>query len=157
MTTHIIREYDPQDIQAVEKCIHELHTFHHLLDPKRIESLEYASEYLKKLLKRCEEKTGKVFVVEIHEEIVGMISVLIEEDASHHHLKKHAHINDLIILPEHRGNGLSRMLLEKAEEYARSMNVTFIDTAVYLNNGKALKAYTRNGYFEHAIILRKMV
>lgn len=156
--SHIIREYTHADINAVKACLNDLQDFHYIMDPHRLTGIEVANEYLGKLLDRCDANKGKIFVVEINQEVVGMIAVIIEEDKiNKSRLKKHALITDMIILPEYRGGGISRELISRAEEYVKSKGLSVIQASVLLYNSKALKVYTRNGFTEHEIILRKNI
>lgn len=156
--SHIIREYTHSDIDAVKKCLTDLQDFHHMIDPHRLTGIEVANEYLEKLLAKCEANKGKIFVVEENEGVVGMVAVIIEENkVNKSRLKRHALITDIIILPEYRGRGISKELIATAEEYARSKDVQVIQASILLYNSKALKVYTRNGFTEHEIILRKLL
>ena len=155
---HLIREYTHEDNTAVQQCLVELQNFHRMIDPHRLENATIANEYLKHLLAKCEKNHGKIFVVEINNAVVGMISVVIQPDnASARKIKKHAFISDLIILPEYRNRGISRDLLNKAEEYVKSKKVSVLETTVLIKNDKALRLYLRNGFHESELILRKKV
>lgn len=155
---HVIREYTEDDVSAVKQCIVELQNFHGLIDPHRLESMSIANEYLEKLLKKCSKEQGKILVVEINQTVVGMIAVMIEEEMNmYRRLKRHAIITDLFILPEYRGRGISKDLLKAAEKYAAHKGLKVIEASVLLNNGKALRSYTRNGFEEMEIILRKKI
>lgn len=156
--THTIREYNKTDIQALKDCIIDLQEFEKLMDPQRLEGMKIAEEYLHHLLEMCEKNKGKIFVVEVKEEIVGMISIVIEEDAKHvRKIKRFATITDLIVMPEYQGKGISKELIQQAETYAKSQNVSTIQVHQLSKYEKGLKNYLRNGFSEFEIVLRKKI
>ncbi len=156
--THSIREYNQTDIDVIKECLVDLQEFEKLMDPHRLEGIKIAEDYLAHLLKMCERNKGKIFVVEVNEDIVGMISVVIEEDPKHlRKIKRFATITDLIVIPEYQGNGISKTLIEKAEEYAKSQNVDTIQVHQLSKYEKGLKNYLRNGFSEFEIVLRKKI
>jgi GNAT superfamily N-acetyltransferase len=156
--THTIREYNQTDIDVIKDCIRDLQDFEKLMDSQRLEGIKIAEDYLAHLLEMCERNKGKIFVVEVNEEIVGMISVVIEEDSKHlRKIKRFATITDLIVMPEYQGNGISKTLIEKAEEYAKSQNVDTIQVHQLSKYEKGLKNYLRNGFSEFEIVLRKKI
>jgi len=77
---HIIREYTHTDIDALKQCIEELQDYERLMDPHRLEGVKIAHDYLVHLLELCKQGVGKIFVVEINNEVVGMVSIYIEAD-----------------------------------------------------------------------------
>lgn len=156
--SHIIREYTNQDVEGIKSCIVELQEFERLMDPHRLEGIKVAHEYLEHLLEICEAGHGKIFVVEIDENIVGMISMYIEEDKKHFR-KTHrfAYISDLIVMKEYQDQGITKELLEKATEYATSKNVSTIHASILKGHEESLAGYLRNGFHEFEIRVRKHV
>jgi len=156
--SHSIREYTHHDVAGIESCLIELQEFERLIDPDRLEGIKVAEEYLKHLLSLCEAGHGKIFVVEINEEVVGMISVYIEDDKKHFR-KKHrfAYISDLIIMKEYQDKGITKELLERAETYAASKNVTSIHASILKGHEEGLAGYLRNGFHEFEVRVRKAV
>lgn len=154
--THTIREYTNQDVEGIKVCIVELQEFERMMDPHRLEGIKVAHEYLEHLLEMCEAGHGKIFVVEIDSNIVGMVSVYIEEDHKHFRkARRFAYISDLIVMKEYQDQGITKELLEKAEEYAKSKNVTTIQSSILKGHEEALAGYLRNGFHEFEIRVRK--
>ncbi len=153
---HIIREYTNEDVESIKKCIIELQEFERLLDPDRLEGMEIAHEYLEQLLHISRQEEGKVFVVEIENEIVGMISILIEDIIKHYRKsRKVAFISDVIILPEFKDKGIMKELLEKAENYAVSIGIHVIQTAMLSKHAEGIDGFQRNGFSNYETILQK--
>lgn len=158
MDNHIIREYTHQDVNDIKECLVMLQDYEKLLDPHRLQGIEIAHEYLEHLLHLCENDKGKIFVVEIKGEVIGMVSVLIVEDKKHlRKTKRFAQISDMIIMPKYRGKGISKELLEKAEVYAKTKKVEYVEVRVLHKNPEESKNYLRNGFHEFEVVLRKHV
>ncbi|MFA9288326.1 MAG: GNAT family N-acetyltransferase [Weeksellaceae bacterium] len=153
---HIIREYTHADVDGIKKCLIDLQEFERMLDPQRLEGIKVAHEYLAHLLQICETGKGKIYVVEMQEEIIGMISVYIE-DSKKHFRKSHkfAYISDLMILPEYKDRGIAKELLEQAEEYARKHGATAIQSAVLEKHLEGINEYLRNGFHKYEVIVKK--
>lgn len=155
---HVIREYTKEDVVGIKECLIELQEFEKMLDPDRLSGIEIAHDYLEHLLTITRQEKGKVFVVEINNEIVGMISIAIEDDIRHFRKAgKVAYISEVIILPEYRDRGIMKELLEKAEEYAKSKQVKTIQTALLAKHAEGIEGFTRNGFSSYEVILHKKI
>lgn len=155
---HIIREYTKDDVEGIKQCLVEIQEFEKMLDPNRLSGIAIAHEYLEHLLQVSRQEKGKVFVVEINNEIVGMISVVIETDMRHFRKAgKAAFISDVIILPEYKDKGIMKELLEKAEEYAKGKEVKVIQTAVLSKHAEGIDGFTRNGFHTYELVLNKKI
>ncbi len=156
--SHTIREYTHNDVEGIKQCLIELQEFERMMDPHRMEGIKIAHEYLEHLLELCKADNGKIFVVEIGGQIVGMISVYIEEDNKHFRkIKRFAYISDLIVMKEYKDQGISKELLEKAEKYATSKHVTSIQASILKGHEEGLSGFLRNGYKEFEIRVRKQL
>jgi ribosomal protein S18 acetylase RimI-like enzyme len=68
---------------------------------------------------------------------------------------RYAWIYDIEVAPESRGRGLGRMLLDRAEDWARGQGIGTVELHVFAHNELALKLYDSSGYREKSIILKK--
>jgi len=155
---HKIREYTHADIDAIKQCITELQDYERLMDPHRLEGVKIAHDYLEHLLKLCEQSVGKIFVVEINNEVVGMVSIYIEADKKQYRTShRFAYISDLIVMKEHKNDGVVKELLETAENYARTQKVSSIQASILKNHEESLQGYFRNGFQEWEVRVRKQI
>jgi len=155
---HIIREYSYDDIDAIKQCIIELQEYERLMDPHRLEGVKIAHDYLEHLLNLCKQGVGKIFVVEINNEVVGMVAVYIEDDKKYFRTsRRFAYISDLIVMKEHKSDGVVKDLLQKAEEYAKSQNVSTIHASILKQHEENLSGYLRNGFQEWTLQVRKII
>ncbi len=65
-------------------------------------------------------------------------------------------IYDIVVDPKFRGNGLGKMLMEKAEEFAQEMNRD-IGLFVHEDNTSAINLYKKEDYFVKCIPMSKKV
>lgn len=154
----IVREYTRNDVNGIKQCLIELQEFERMIDPHRLEGMFVAHEYLEHLLRICGYGKGKIFVAEKNGEIIGMISVLIEEDKKHFRkARRFAYISDLIITELYRDKGIGKELINKAEEYAISQRVNTIQVPILARDHTYLNTYLHNGFHGFELILRKHV
>ncbi|HWT01714.1 MAG TPA: GNAT family N-acetyltransferase [Pyrinomonadaceae bacterium] len=152
-----IREYETGDAAELRECYVELQDDERLLDPHLRDGQSSAEEYLGYMFRRCSETEGKVFVAEAGGSVVGFVSIwakilsrAIEEEEY-----EYAYVSDLVVLRAHRGRGLGRALLGKAEEYAAQRGAKLVRINVHARNGAARGLYESFGFRERVIELSK--
>jgi ribosomal protein S18 acetylase RimI-like enzyme len=153
-----VREYRAgDDFQAIRACLIELQEFERALDPRLPAGATMADAYLDGLFRRCYEFAGALFVVEAHGRVVGFVSVLASchSDAPDDDARSFAYVDDLVVLPEYRGQGHGRALLGRAEAYAAAQGGTTLRLRVKGGNHLAREFYARAGYGEYEIELEK--
>lgn len=72
----VIREYRSDDAPVVRRCVVELQEFERAIDPRLRSGESMADAYWEQLQTRCAAKSGRVFVAEEGETIVGFVAVL---------------------------------------------------------------------------------
>jgi ribosomal protein S18 acetylase RimI-like enzyme len=77
---------------------------------------------------------------------LGFIHVQTGKD--YYYAEKHAHIANLIVAPGGEGRGIGRMLIEKAEGWARAQGYRWLTLSVFAQNVRAREVYQRLGYGE---------
>jgi GNAT superfamily N-acetyltransferase len=63
--------------------------------------------------------------------------------------QEYAYISDLVVLPQHRGQGLGGNLLARAEALAREAGVGSIHVGVLAKNRAAHELYRNRGFSDH--------
>src|SRR3989344_8657506 len=121
MEEEIIREYKPEDIKMVERCIFEIQEDESARQPEYWQTGEKSIEdgYLDYLLKHASSNNGKLLVTEVGGVAVGYIAVIIENerDISPCVKMKHAgYVPDFVVLREYQKRGIGKRLLEAAEQ-----------------------------------------
>jgi GNAT superfamily N-acetyltransferase len=60
--------------------------------------------------------------------------------------EQHAHVNDIVVTAEAEGKGIGKLLLEKADEWARDNHARWITLNVFNDNLRARAVYEKAGY-----------
>jgi GNAT superfamily N-acetyltransferase len=88
-----------------------------------------------------------IFIAEDDQGVaLGFIHLQTGKDYYYH--ESHGHIADIIVAPEAEGRGIGRVLMEKAEEWARSQGFRLLTVSVFAQNLRAREVYQRLGYGE---------
>jgi GNAT superfamily N-acetyltransferase len=155
-----IRAYQTiEDFPAIRTCLMELQEFERALDPRLPPGTSMADPYLEGLFRRCDRFAGQLFVVEAAGRVVGFVSVLgaCRSDAPDDDATPFAYVDDLVVLPHHRGQGYGRALLARAEAYAAAHGQTTLRLRVKGGNKVAREFYARAGYAEYEVELEKQL
>ena len=72
----------------------------------------------------------------------------LQAGSDYYNKEKHGHIADIIIAREGEGRGIARVLMEKAEEWARSKGFRWLTLNVFAENHRAREVYKCLGYGE---------
>jgi len=91
-----------------------------------------------------------IFIAEDERNIpVGFIHIQPGNDF--YNKEKHAHISDVIVAPGTEGRGIGRLLMNKAEEWAREREFRWLTLSVFAQNTRARELYKNIGYGEDII------
>ena len=60
----------------------------------------------------------------------------------------------MYVVPEHRGKGVNRKIVEALEQWSISKGVLEMRLEVYTNNVAAIKAYEKAGFTGHMLEMR---
>jgi len=153
----LIREYRPEDAEAVKACIIELQDFCKQIDPQIADGRTVADKYLAYLLRQCAETEGKIQVVESDHQVIGMVCVFarVQSEAADEEAYEYAYISDLVVLAANRDRGIGRSLLNHAEKYARSRGATILRINVHAGNAVARDLYLESGFKEKVVTMQK--
>ena len=152
----LIREYRPDDRQEIEQCLAELQDFSKLIHENMAPGA-VAPRYLQHLLIRCRETNGMIFVAESEGRIAGLVCVFasVRSEAVDEEDHEYAYISDLVLLPDQRNKGVGRLLLQRAEEHAKSQGATLLRLNVLAQNEVARGLYNRYGFAELVVAMQK--
>lgn len=68
--------------------------------------------------------------------------------------KQHAHIGFIYVVPDLRGRGISKVIIENLTAWARQQNINEVRLEVYFGNTPAIKAYEKMGFVKHMLEMR---
>lgn len=151
--------YEPVHADGVYRCMLVL-----LSNERKFEELQgtpsqIAGDCLKYLHYRCETDRGIFLVALQDEQVVGFLSLWREKPGPEAISDPHEfyYISDLVVLPEYRGKGIGRALVEKAEVFASEHGIAVMKVSVLARNSASLQVYRALGFRDYDILLVKKV
>jgi len=69
--------------------------------------------------------------------------------------RKHGFLAELYVMPQARGKGLGRALIEGCEAWARSRGHKLLTVGVLARNSSAIRAYEGSGYAPYSTMMRR--
>ncbi|MGB4845947.1 MAG: GNAT family N-acetyltransferase [Ferruginibacter sp.] len=97
----------------------------------------------------------ELLVAEIKGEIVGSGYARIENAKPYLKHPQHAYLGFMYVVPEQRGKGINKKIIDALEKWAASKNITEMRLDVYQPNEAAIKAYEKVGFAKHMVEMRK--
>jgi len=70
---------------------------------------------------------------------------------------RYAVITDLYVVPEYRGKGIGRRLLEECLSRLKSRGYSRVRITVWVGNRRAIKLYSRSGFKPRFIVMEKIL
>ncbi len=135
----ILREFE-QGIISAER------PYDHMLRPDPISYYDIG--------KLIEADDAEVIVAEVDGVLVG--SGYVKKKRSRHYVQPayHAFIGFLYVVPDYRGMGINKLVLDKLHAWARHHNLPEIHLTVYPGNASAIRAYEKAGYSSYILEMR---
>src|SRR5688572_26017469 len=157
-STTIIRDCDPgRDRSELIFCIVDMQDFERSVELMLPTGIDMAASYVELLLKRCSGTSGRVFVAEADQTVVGFVGVIarVDPDEPDEEPTPYTYISDLVVLPAHRRRGIGTALLQRAEAYARERGMTLLRINVLAKNQLAGQLYRTLGFSDYRLQLLK--
>jgi GNAT superfamily N-acetyltransferase len=88
------------------------------------------------------------------EKIIASGYARIEESKSYLKHSQHAYLGFMYVLPEYRGKGINKLILDRLKDWAASQGLTELRLEVYYENLPAIKAYEKFGFKSHMLEMR---
>lgn len=156
-----IREYEIRDREKIKDLLVELQEYVVEIDKFNLNLISnaYKVDYFKFMMRDCASKQGKVFVAEVENQIIGFIAGFVqtydERDRLDYACPKKGIIAELIVSKNSRNKGTGQQLLDKMEEYFKSIECEYVQMDVFSYNTAAKKFYAKNDYEPRMEILFK--
>ena len=96
----------------------------------------------------------EVVVAELDDKIIGSGYARIEKSKPYLQHSKHAYLGFMYVLPEFRGQGINKRIIEALQDWAMLQNVPELRLEVYYENINAIKAYEKIGFSKHMLQMR---
>jgi GNAT superfamily N-acetyltransferase len=147
----------PADEAAILSFINGLQDHEAAFEPDRRRDPDFAREHWRELQRRQAEKHGIILIAEDAGVPVGWAFAYDETaevfviEADRHH----GFLAELYVVPEARGKGLGRALIEGCEAWARGRGHKLLTVGVLAKNLSAIRAYEGAGYAPYWVTLRR--
>ena len=66
----------------------------------------------------------------------------------------HAYLGFMYVIPEYRGQGINKKIMDVLKDWAVSQNITEFRLEVYYDNISAIKAYEKDGFSRYSLEMR---
>ena len=141
-----IRQFISSDKEFIESLIPRFSEFDLPVWRQRNEIDDTNSASLKKAMEEPEPDSA-IFIAEDETgNRAGFIHLQVQID--YFNTERVGYISDLAVNLSFEGNGIGRMLINKAEEWALKNNCRMLSLYVFSNNSKARRVYERLGFQE---------
>ena len=156
-----IIEYNSKYDEQIKDLLVELQNYLINIDDWHTQIMlsEYREGNFKLDMRKVNTQEGKIYLAMENNLIIGLVMGIVEEkdeiDKLTNDCVKTGSVIELIVKGNIRGNGIGKLLLEKIEEYFKSINCKRINIEVFGPNKKGLNFYEKNGYIPRDIIVSK--
>ena len=96
----------------------------------------------------------EVVVAETDSRIIGSGYARIESSKPFLKHEKHAYLGFMYVLPEYRGKGLNKRIMDALKNWVASQNINEFRLEVYYDNVSAIKAYEKIGFSKFILEMR---
>lgn len=159
----MIVEYDTKYDEQIKDLLVELQNYLIDIDDWHTQIMlpEYREKYFKMDMDKVKNQDGKIYLEVENNTVNGLIMGVVEEkdeiDKLTNDCAKTGSVIELIVKNNIRGNGIGKNLLEKLEEYFKSIDCKRINIEVFGPNKKGLNFYEKNDYVIRDYIVSKEI
>ncbi len=158
MKTHI-RKATANDYDNLCELFNEIDTLHRVNLPDIFQKPNGAAREKDYYLGLVADENIGLFVVEMDEKLIGFVHVLVRDTPVFPVIipQHYAVIDGIAVKSEFQNHGIGKMLMEKAQEWAKTNGAVFIELNVYEFNKNAISFYERLGYQISSQRMRKKI
>lgn len=147
-----IIEYEEKYLEDVRDLLVELEEYILTVDKDELDQLH--PEYREKMalldLEEVKENNGKCYLAIENDKAIGLIMGTIikydEYDYLDYKCPKEGEITELVVSSKIRSKGIGQALMNKMEEYFKSVGCEYILVDVFAYNENGIKFYDKQGY-----------
>ena len=156
-----IIEYDSKYDEQIKDLLVELQNYLIDIDDWHTQVMipEYREKNFEIDMNKVKKQNGKIYLSVENDIVLGLIIGIVEEkdeiDKLTNDCAKTGSVLELIVENKIRNNGIGKSLLEKIEEYFKSIDCKRINIEVFGPNKKGLNFYEKNDYIVRDMIVSK--
>lgn len=147
-----IIEYEDSYLEDVRDLLVELGEYIVSIDKDNLEQVH--PDYRERMaiidLEKVKNHNGKCFLAVENDKAIGLIMGTIREYDENDYLDykcpKEGEIIELIVSKKIRGKGIGQLLMDKMEEYFKSVDCKYVIVDVFAYNENAITFYNKKGY-----------
>ena len=94
-------------------------------------------------------------VAEFEGATIGCGYAFIQPSKAYFRHRIHSYLGFMYVVPEHRGTGVNKRILDVLETWSAARGVTEMQLEVYEENAAAIRAYEKSGYQINILQMRK--
>lgn len=149
-----IIEYENKYLEDVKDLLVELGEYIVSIDKDELSRvhLEYRDKMTLYDLENVEQFNGKCYLAIDDNKVVGMIMGIIRQYDEHDYLDykcpKEGEITELIVTSKVRSKGVGQALMNKMEDYFKSVGCEYIIVDVFAYNQNGINFYDKQGYHQ---------
>lgn len=153
-----IIEYDEKYLEDVKDLLVELEEYILTIDKDNLDQLhpEYRDKMAILDLKEISVNEGKCYLALENNKVIGLIMGYIrnydEYDYLDYKCPRSGEISELIVSKNTRSKGIGKCLMQKMEEYLKSIGCEYIFIDVFAYNENAIKFYEKLGFHTRGLI-----
>lgn len=158
-----ILEYDSKHDEQIKDLLVELQNYLIDIDDWHTQVMlpEYREGNFLMDMNKVKSQSGKVYLAvekgSVTGLIIGVVSETDEVDKLTNDCAKTGSVIELIVKNGVRGNGIGKLLLNKIENYFKSIDCKRINIEVFGPNKRGLNFYNQNGYIIRDMIVSKRI
>ena len=147
-----IIEYEEKYLEYVKDLLVELEEYILSIDEDNLDQLhpDYRDKMALLDLQEVNENNGKCYLAIENGKAIGLIMGIIKKFDDNDYLDykcpKEGEITELIVNNKIRSNGIGQELMNKMEEYFKSVGCEYILVDVFAYNKKGISFYDKQGY-----------
>ena len=148
----VIRQATVSDLEILLEFEQAMIEAERPFDPaiRRGEDVRYYD--LEKLIRSTD---SEILVAEIGGQVIGCGYARIEPSKAFFRHDRHSYLGFMYVVPEHRGKGVNKAVLDALEAWTESRGVNEMQLEVYVQNIAAIRAYEKSGFAANVLEMRK--
>lgn len=158
-----IIEYNPKYDEQIKDLLVELQNYLINIDDWHTQVMlpKYREGNFKMDMRKVKNQNGKIYLSVEDNIVTGLIIGIVEQkdeiDKLTNDCAKTGSVIELIVKNNTRGNGVGKLLLNKIEDYFKSMDCKRINIEVFGPNKSGFNFYNKNGYIVRDMIVSKRI
>jgi GNAT superfamily N-acetyltransferase len=149
---------ESNDFKMIAHLVEQVQNLHANFLPSIYKTFEY-NEIEKAFESMLSNELNKVFIAKMNDLIIGYIMIVIKNipESAFYHAHQFIHIDQLSVAENHKRTGVGALLMEKAENIAKELNVNRLELDYLEFNHVAKAFFNQKGFLPYRGKLVKLI